>query len=204
VSRRVSIALAAAALAAGCAAAGGRAGPAPTRATDFAPSQIRQPVVLVRLAVRGSDLRERERAALPDEYEGALLEGLNRRAVITRDVRVLGPDAAAPDERQALARARELAADHAIVVDVRVESDVVTVCEETKRPLRGRATVWRQEAAVLRASDGALRLRLAGGPALTAIDVEIDCDVPRGARRRPSGETATDAVERLLGRLFGG
>lgn len=173
------------------------------RASDFRPAQIRQPVIVVRLVLGQTDLGERERAALPGEYEGALLEGLNGKAVLARDVRILGAPDAKLDERAALARAREVGADHAILVEVRVARQVATACEETKRPRRGQATVWQQDVAVLRVSDGAARLRMIGSPGLTAMDVEIDCDTPKSSRRRQPAETIADAVERLLTRVFG-
>src|SRR3989442_14938579 len=52
--------------------------PVPIRAADFRPAQIRQPAFVVRLAFAGQR-SDREREALPVEYEGALLEGLNAR-----------------------------------------------------------------------------------------------------------------------------
>ena len=191
-------------LLAGCASGGGADGPAPLRARDFAPAQIRQPLILVRLTLGDVELGERDRAAVPGEYEGALLEGLNRRAVLARDVRVLGAREAGFDERRALARAREVGADHAILVDVRVAREVVTACAETRRPLRGSAIVWKQDVAVLRASDGSARLRLVGSPGMSALDTDVDCDKPRESRRRSRADIVDDAVDRLLGRLFGG
>src|SRR5437870_8830143 len=70
--------------AAACASARG-VEPVPIRAADFRPAQIRQPAFVVRLAFAGQR-SDREREALPVEYEGALLEGLNARAVLAKDV----------------------------------------------------------------------------------------------------------------------
>src|SRR5204863_197836 len=99
----------------------------------------------------------------------------------------------------AAARAREVGVDHALVVDLRVEPDVVRVCEETRRPIEGRATVWRQAARVVRAADGGERLRAE----VTTPDVEADCEESRpSARRRGVQATATAAVERLVGKLL--
>src|SRR5437899_12203011 len=89
--------------AAACASARG-VEPVPIRAADFRPAQIRQPAFLVRLTFAGHSDRERE--ALPVEYEGALLEGLNARAVLARDVQVVAGRNAKLDARAALARAR--------------------------------------------------------------------------------------------------
>lgn len=191
----------AALLAAGCAPLG--SGPAPTRAPDFKPSEIRQPAVLVRVSVSPGQFDEREVPTVAGDYEGALLEGFNARAVLVRDVRRAGDGGPRFESGAALARAREVGADHAILVDVRVGREIVVVCRETRRPLRGPATVWSQDIEVLRARDGATRLRLVDDPALAVNDVEIDCDDPKSARRRPPLETLTRAVDRLLTRLLG-
>src|SRR5947209_19123313 len=103
--------------AAACAAARG-VEPGPIRAADFRPAQIRQPAFLVRLTFAGQR-SDREREALPVEYEGALLEGLNARAVLARDVQVVAGRNAKLDARAALGRARGLGAEDAIVVHVR-------------------------------------------------------------------------------------
>ena len=62
-----------------------------------------------------------------------------------------------------------------LVVNLRVDTDVVRVCEDTRRPLRGQAGVWRQEARVVRAADGGERLRAE----VTTPAVEADCDGSR-------------------------
>src|SRR2546427_559159 len=147
-------------LVAGCAPAGrGEAPSAPTaRANDFRAAQVRQAVVLVRVVVAStSELSERDRKDLPALYESALLEALDARAILVRDVRSVEARGAVPETAAAAARAREVGVDHALVVSLRVEPDVVRVCEETRRPMQGRATVWRQEARVVRAADGGER-----------------------------------------------
>src|SRR2546428_14092457 len=96
--------------AAACASARG-VEPVPIRAADFRPAQIRQPAFLVRLTFAGQR-SDREREALPAEYEAALLEGPNAPAALAIDGqaapgRNANPDGAAPPHR---APAR--AADH--------------------------------------------------------------------------------------------
>src|SRR5919106_5362435 len=86
--------------------------PVPIRAADFKPLQIRQPAVVVRVALAGP-LSDRDREVLPLEYESALLEGLNARAVLAKDVQVVAGRDAKLDARAALERARALGADHA-------------------------------------------------------------------------------------------
>lgn len=169
------------------------------RAADFAPGQVRQPAVFVRVVLGGGPWSERERRSLAAAYEGALLEALNARAVVTRDVRS-GPEAPA-DEPAALARAREVGADHALLVAVRVDRGLRRFCLDGRRPFETTATVWRQQARLLRASDGAERLRVEPDAA-TVSDLEPDCEDPRASRRRSPDETAAEAVSRLLGRLL--
>lgn len=177
-------------------------GPLPTRAVDFKSSEIRQPAVYVRLSFGAGEWDARERAALPGQYEGALLEGLNAKAVLAKDVQVVPERDTGFDGRSALTRARALGADHAILVDVQVTQGVATFCAETRRPLRGPAMVLQQEVEVLRASDGAARLRVVR-PALAVANVEIDCDKPREARMLTAEETLGAAVDKLLVRVFG-
>jgi hypothetical protein len=186
-------------LATGCAGGGATASrAAPSTTTDYRPSQLRVTTVIVRVVVSpGADVPESERASLPRVYESALLEQLDARALVVRD---LQPGTSAQPPAAAAARAREVGADHAIVVDVRVEPALVRVCEDTPRPLQGRTTVFSQAATVVRASDGAVRARTEA----TEPAVEVDCDASRpSARPRSAAATAVSAVERLLGRMLG-
>src|SRR5207247_2188825 len=83
----------------GCAPAGrGEAPSAPTaRANDFRAAQVRQAVVLVRVVVAStSELSERDRKDLPALYESALLEALDARAILVRDVRWVEAGGPAP------------------------------------------------------------------------------------------------------------
>lgn len=176
--------------------------PTPIRASDFRPGDIRQPAVFVRVSFGPGEFSERERASLPAEYEGALLEELNTRAILARDVRITA-EPARLDVRAALLRAREVQADHAILVDARVSRAMTVFCRETRRPVRGPATVWSQEVEVARVSDGALRLTLTRGAALEVTDVDADCGDPKQSQRRGAAETIAQAVRRLLARVLG-
>jgi len=198
---RLTALLALAALFTGCASLD--AGPVPTRAVDFKPSEIRQPAVYVRLSFGPGEWNPGDRATLPAGYESALLEGLNAKAVLARDVQMIPERDTRFDGPAALARARTIGADHAILVDVLVSHGVATFCTETSRPLRGPAMVLSQEVEVLRASDGAARLRIIRGSGLGVANVEVDCQNPRDARRRTPEETLGAAVEKLLVRVFG-
>src|SRR2546428_8498382 len=184
-----------------CASAGG-VEPVPIRAADFRPAQIRQPAFVVRLAFAGQR-SDREREALPVEYEGALLEGLNARAVLAKDVQVLAGDDAKLDAHAALERARTLGADHAIVVDVRVATGEMIFCRGSRRPFQAPVTVWSQSVQVLRSSDGAARLAIPEDAGLTVTDLDADCDDPRASRRLPTSDVIASAVARLLTRVVG-
>src|SRR5262249_36126185 len=172
---------------------------APMRATDFNPRQIRQPAIFVAITI-GNGLSPRDGAELTTIYEGVLVEGFNARAVLPRGVR--GGGEGRLDAQAALARAREIGADHAVLIRVSVARGDRLFCREARRPVRGAATTWQQEADVLRVSDGARRAAL-GGEGLEVTDADVDCNDPRASRRRSTDETVSDAVNRLLTRLLG-
>jgi hypothetical protein len=144
-----------------------------------------------------AELSERDRKDLPALYEGLLLEALDARAVLVRDVRSADARGGVPSVEAAAQRAREVGADHALVVSLRVEPGVVNVCEETRRPLRGRADVWWQEARLVRAGDGRERLR--EETAVPAVEADCDGSPPR---RRGVAATTAAAVERLVGKVL--
>ncbi len=176
----------------------------PTRAADFKPSEIRQPIVFVQMSFGPGEYTDEERKSMPQEYEGALLEELNAQAVLTREVRVsIAPRNAKRDSGPALARARELGADHAIFVEVRVIRGPLQFCQGTRRQFQALATLWGQTAEVVRASDGVVRLRIAPGPTMAVFDLDADCENPRESRRRTTTEALAESVKRLLRRLLG-
>lgn len=170
--------------------------PAPAPAPDFRPVELRQPALFVRVTA-DAQFAERERAGLPADYEGALLEALNQRAVLVRDVRVV---TTLPAPAAAAARARAVGADHAVLVDVQVERGLQIFCRGTRRAFRAPATVWNQAVEVYRASDGARRFTL---PPVAVADFAEDCQDPQQSRRRSADETIAEAVSRLLTRLLG-
>lgn len=184
-----------------CASGAERSAPAPPlRASDFRPAQLRQVAVFVRVGLAdNSGVHARDRAELAARYESALLEGLDARAVLVRDVHGADARGPLPVAAAAAARAREVGADHALLVIVAVQPELVRVCAETRRPTQGRSNVWKQDARVVRASDAAERARVE----VREPAVEVDCESARPAVRQRSNEaTATAAVERLLGRLL--
>ena len=172
----------------------------PTRASDFRPSQIRQPVVFAQLRF-DAQYGEEERKAMSQEFEGVLLEELDARAVLAKEVRVVVGDSKR-DPGPALARARELGADHAILVDVRVARGPLVFCQNTRRRFQATATQWGQSAEVIRASDGQVRYRIVPGSLPAVVDLDADCDSPRDSRRLTTTEAFAESVKRLLARLL--
>ena len=159
---------------------------------------LRQPAVFVRVEIVGQ-FSPRQVTTWPAEYEGALLEGLNARAVPARDARLLtSSERLVPAE--ALARAREVGADHAVLVDARLHQADAAFCRDA-RPFRAAVMVWTQKVQVLRVSDGALAFETRKPIEVPAV--EADCDTPRESRRRTPAEHVSAAVDALLKRLLG-
>jgi hypothetical protein len=189
-------------LAAGCAAGSGGPGstgeptapPAPFDARPF-----RQPAVFVRVEIRQQALSGREAGGIPAEYQGLLLEGLNAKAIVARDVTAVGSREKL-DHGRALARAREVGADHALLVDVAVSRSETPFCRGTRRAFVASALGVQQRAVVIRAGDGAVRWT---SDRLETASIEPDCETPRDSRRRSTTETLQAAVDRLLTRLLG-
>jgi hypothetical protein len=165
------------------------------------PSEIHHAAVFVRLEIEASGFDEKSRASLIDEYDGALLEALDARAILTRDVRIVRAGERF-DERGGIARAREVGADHAIIVEVRVVTSQIDFCRETRRPFRSATTLWNQGVEVIRTSDGAVRLAIPR-PGIQVGDLDPDCDDPRSSERRSRADTIDRAVGQLLLRVFG-
>jgi hypothetical protein len=188
-----------AALLAAAACATPRSEPPASSARDFHAKEIRSPAILVRVTGRAGALESRERERMADAYEGALLDGLDRLGVPPRDVQRAADGL---DARGAVARAREVGADHVILVEATVERASRLFCRGSRRPFEVMTTIFAQRAQILRAADGARRVSV-DGPAVTVTDVEANCDDPRASRRRDGPETIREAVSRLLARLLG-
>lgn len=168
-------------------------------APGFKASALRQPAVFVRVETGAGQFNQRQVASWPAEYEGALLEALNARAVPARDARLVSAR-----ERlvaaDALARAREVGADHVLLIDARVHQNEMAFCRDA-RPFRAVTTVWTQKVRVLRVSDGAVAFETKKPIDVPAV--EPDCDAPRESNRRTPAEHLSAAVDALLKRLLG-
>ena len=175
----------------------------PVRASDFRASEMRQPVVFAQIRFGPGEYSGEERKSMEQELEGALLEELNAHALLAKEVRVsVARGDAERDPGPALARARELGADHAVLAELRVSRGPQVFCQGTRKRFHANATRWEQTAEVVRASDGNVRLRVAPGSILPVLDLDADCDNPRDSRRLTSGEAVADAVKRILTRLL--
>jgi hypothetical protein len=187
-------------LATACASRGSAPATLP-RASDFSARQIRQPAMFIRVA-GWPDLNEREREALADVYEGALVEAFDERGFPPTDVQRVVPGERF-DSRMALSRARQVQADHVIVIDLTVSKREATFCTDSPRPFRAITTVWSQSAQVLRVSDEAPRMTIAPGGDLDVTELEADCATPRRSQPRDRAQMLATATQTLVQRILG-
>jgi hypothetical protein len=167
----------------------------------FDARDVRQLAVFIRVEVNRAALSERAAAPIPTDYEGALLDGLDTRALIAREVMTV-PTRDRLDARIASARARDVGADHALLVDVAVARTEATFCRETRTAFRAATLTVSQRATVVRAGDGLVRWQPHTPVAVPSL--EPDCETPRASRVRSMRETVQAAVERLLDALLAG
>ena len=186
-------------LAAACATSG--APPQLMRAPDYTPREIRQPALFVRVGDT-SDLSDRERESLAASYEGSLIEAFDERGVPLTDVQRVAPGSSF-EPRNALARAREVRADYAIVVHLQLERRDAIFCRSGRRPFSATTTVWSQAVQVLRVRDGTTRVAVPPGQGLDVTEIEPDCANPRRSRLRNRAEMIASAVEAVAERVLG-
>jgi hypothetical protein len=148
------------------------------------------------------DLNDREREALADTYEGALVEAFDEYGLPPTDLQRVAPSERF-DTRSALLRARQVHADHVIVIDLKVSRREAVFCTDSPRPFRAVTTVWSQGVQVLRVSDGASRMAVAPGQDLDVTELEADCANPRRSERRDRAEMLGAAIQALTQRVLG-
>lgn len=187
-------------------------GPAgPWRDPAFRPSAVRQPAVYLQVSLERAGMGSgpfsaEERAAIPERYETAVQEALNgagilpveitleaRRAEKTNDLPLAGLKPAA-----ALARAREIGADHLVIVDARLSRRDLALCRQGGRALVGTATYWEAGLEVLRVSDGVRVLVEPPGAEQRVLDLEVDCQQGRLIRRKAMDEMIEESANRTL------
>ena len=174
---------------------------ADVKPAQIKPGQIRQPAVVLRFEFGSGTFSEEERTGLPETYEGTLLDALNAKAVLARDVRVLKTGEKF-DARAGVRQAREIEADHVIVVNVLIERGEMPFCSGSRRPFRVPTTRWTQTAQVIRVRDGATSVTVPD-PGVALTEFEADCESPAKSRQRSRDETLTLGVETLLKRVVG-
>lgn len=200
---RSTLALLASLLLSGCALGSSTSNTA-LREPGFRASSIRRPALLVRVSVADA-LSQRDRARIPEDYQAAIVEGLDRLGILAVDVAVAPPSRSRGldgiDRAPALARAREAGAEYLVIVDARLLRGDLPHCRESGRALRGPTTYWDAALEIDRVSDGKPLLVEPPAEDLRAVDVELDCKTGRLIRRRSMDELISDSVGLILAPL---
>jgi hypothetical protein len=172
------------------------------REPGFRASTIRRPALLVRVSVP-DDLNQRERARIPEDYQAAVIEGLDRLGILAVDVTVAPSSRSRAldgiDRASALTRAREAGAETLVIIDARLASGDLRHCTGSGRSLVGPTTYWDAALEIDRVSDSKPLLVEPPSEELRAVDVELDCKTRRLIRRRSMDELINDSVGLVLG-----
>jgi len=172
------------------------------REPGFRASTIRRPALLVRVSVP-DDLSQRDRARIPEDYQAALVEGLDRLGILAVDVAVApsGRSRALDgiDRASALTRAREAGAENLVIIDARLARGDLRHCTGSGRNLVGPTTYWDAALEIDRVADGKPLMVEPPSNELRAVDVELDCKTGRLIRRRSMDELINDSVGLVLG-----
>lgn len=190
-------------------------GPAAFRDPGFRPSQIRRPAIALRVSLDRTgafgegEFSAQERAALPEAYEAALLEGLNVEGILPLDISLTANRSSRGsqeplqgfDRAQARSRGETVNADYVVIVDARFYRRELVHCREAGRPFVALTTVATAGLEVVRLRDGARLLMEPPRPELQAIDLVADCE-QRRATRRTSQEIMEESVGKVLRRLL--
>jgi len=171
------------------------------REPGFRASSIRRPALLVRVEVAG-DVSQRERARIPEDYQAAVIEGLDRMGILPLDIATAAPGRGQAltriDRGPALARARAVGADHLLIVDARLSRGDLRHCQQSGHALVGPTTYWDAGLEIDQVSDGKRLLVEPPAQDLRAVDVELDCKTGRLIRRRSMDELINDSVSLIL------
>jgi len=194
-----NLALAVALAVSGCAAGGVTTA---QREPGFRAGSVRRPALFVRVNVpTGLDRRERER--ISENYEAAVVEGLERVGILAVDLTSVPGSSSRPleglDRTAALTRAREAGAEQIVIVDARLSQGDLTHCKQSGRARSGPTTYWDVGLEIRRVPDGQPLLVEPPAEDLRAVDVELDCKTGRLIRRKSMDELMTDSVGLVLG-----
>ena len=195
-----NLTLAALLLASGC--AGALAGGTPAfREPGFRATSVRRPALFVRVSVP-AELGSRERERIPENYQAAVVEGLERLGILAVDMATVPGTSARPldglDRAATLSRAREAGAEQLVIVDARLSQGDLTHCKQSGRARTGPTVFWDVGLEIRRVADGQPLLVEPPAEHLRAVDVELDCKTGRLIRRRSMDELITDSVGLVL------
>jgi hypothetical protein len=179
----------------GC--AGGLGGTTASREPGFRAASVRRPALLVRVSVP-PELGQRERDRIVEDYQAAVLEGLERMGILVVDMATAPGGSSRPlqgiDRPAALGRAREAGAEQLVIVDARLARDNLTHCKQMGRARSGPTTFWDVGVEIRRVSDTQPLLVEPPAEDLRAVDVELDCKTGRLIRRKSMDELISDSV----------
>jgi hypothetical protein len=189
--------LAALLTASGCAVGGTPA----SREPGFRAASVRRPALLVRVSVP-AELDQRDRDRISENYQAAVVEGLERLGILAVDMATVPGTSSRPleglDRPAALRRAREAGAEQLVIVDARLAKDTLTHCRRAGRAVSGSTTFWDVGLEIRRVADTQPLLVEPPGEDLRAVDVELDCKTGRLIRRKSMDEIITDSVGLVL------
>lgn len=195
-----NLALAALLVASGCAGGFG-SGTTASREPGFRATSVRRPALLVRVSVP-AELGRRERDRIPENYEAAVVEGLERVGILAVNMLSVPGSSARPleglERTAALSRARETGAEQLVIVDARLSQGDLTHCKQSGRARSGPTTYWDVGLEIRRVADGQPLLVEPPAEDLRAVDVELDCKTGRLIRRKSMDELITDSVALVL------
>jgi len=171
------------------------------REPGFRASSIRRPALLVRVGI-DETMSERERARIPEDYQAAIVEGLDRLGILLVDVAMVPPGRSRAlqgiDRPPALARAREAGAEHLLIVDARLSRGDLGHCRRGGRALIGLTVYWDAALEIDRVSDGKRLYVEPPAEDMRVVDVELDCKTGKLIRRRSMDELINDSVGLVL------
>ena len=192
---QLALALLAAGLLSAC--ASGSSSDDIVREPGFRTSSVRRPALLVRVGV-DETMRERDRTRIPEDYQAAIVEGLDRMGILVVDVAMvpLGRSRALQgiDRPPALARAREAGAEHLVIVDARLTRGELPHCQRGGRALISPTVYWDAALEIDRVSDGKRLYVEPPAEDMRVVDVVLDCKTGKLIRRRSMDELINDSV----------
>jgi len=192
---KLNLALWALLAASGCMA--GLGGTPASREPGFRAASVRRPALLIRVSVP-PELSKRESDRIVEDYQAAVLDGLERMGILVVDLATAPGSSSRPlqglDRPAALGRAREAGAEQLVIVDARLARDNLTHCKQMGRARSGPTTFWDVGVEIRRVSDTQPLLVEPPAEDLRAVDVELDCKTGRLIRRKSMDELISDSV----------